>query len=561
MIPWNEACRTSSKVVDLEDYDYVIVGAGSAGCVLANRLSADPSVRVLVVEAGPMDRDLMIHVPAGVYRAFRDPRINWNYVTESEPELFGRTVEMPRGKVVGGSSSINSMVYMRGHPLDYDRWAEEHGLPEWRYENCLPYFKAGESSDRGADDWRGGDGPLGVSKGSFENPLFDAFLEAGRQAGQGYSDDLNGYRPEGVARLDATKRHGRRCSAAVAHLRPALRRPNLTLKTRVMVHRVVIENGRATGIACVRAGRQVTYRAAREVILCGGAINSPQTLMLSGIGPGDHLRAHGIEPVADLPGVGRNLQDHASVIVQYVCTRSFPIHRAASPLNKAAIGLRWLLGRSGIGASNIWEAGGLIRGNPDVAYPNLQYHFGPVGFEYEGNEIRLRQAFALHIDQLRPRSRGRIDLRSADPEEKPALHFRYFDHPEDLRELVEGVHKARDLIAQPAFDAFRGAELDPGPDIRSDAEIEAAIRQMTITDYHPCGTCRMGHGPDAVVDDRMRVHGVERLRVVDASVMPDIISANLNAPTQMIAARAADHILGRPQLAPFRARFSFREEA
>jgi choline dehydrogenase len=505
-----------------------------------------------------MDRDLMIHVPAGVYKAYRDPKINWNYVTEDEPELFNRNVDMPRGKVVGGSSSINSMVYMRGHPLDYDRWASECDLTHWRYADCLPYFKAGETSDRGADDWRGGDGPLGVTKGSFDNPLFDAFIEAGDQAGQGRSDDLNGYQPEGVARLDATKKDGRRCSAAVAHLKPALGRSNLILLTRAMVRRIIMDGNRASGIAFEHRGERRTVHAEKEVILCGGAINSPQTLMLSGIGPAGHLRAHGIEPILDLPGVGRNLQDHASIIVQYACTKSFAIHKVDAPLRKMLAGAQWLINRSGIAASNIWEAGGLIRGNGDVPYPNLQYHFGPVGFEYDGDKIRLRQAFALHIDQLRPRSHGHIELKSANPDDKPAMFFNYLDDRHDLMELVEGVHRARELISQPAFDAFRGAELDPGPDVKTDREIEAAIRAMTVTDFHPCGSCRMGNGPDAVVDGELRVHDIDGLRVVDASVMPQIISGNLNAPTQMIAARAADFILGQNQLPPFEARFSFQ---
>lgn len=543
----------------IASYDYVIVGAGSAGCVLANKLTADGKRTALLLEAGPMDRSLMIHVPAGVYHAYRDPKINWNYKTEDEAQLFDRNIEQPRGKVVGGSSSINSMVYMRGHPLDYDRWAAEHNLPEWSYERCLPYFKAGESSDRGDSEWRGGDGPLGVVRGSFDNPLYDAFIDAGEQAGQGRSDDLNGYKPEGVARLDATKRNGRRCSAAVAHLRPALSRANLTLLTRAKVARVNIHSGRAVGVEFQHAGALRKVTAEHEVILAGGAINSPQTLMLSGIGPGEQLRAHGIAPIVDLPGVGANLQDHATVIMQWECAKPVSIHKAAHPVHKMMTGLRWMLTRTGLAASSIWEAGGLIRGNDAVTYPNLQYHFAPVGVQFVDGRMQLLQAFAIHIDQLRPRSRGRVVLKSANPHDKPALHFNYLTAPEDLNALVDGVRKARELVAQRAFDAFRGTELTLGTDAKTDDDIRVAIRKHSETDYHPCGTCRMGVRNDAVVDEQLRVHGVAALRVVDASVMPQIISANLNAPTQMIAARAADFILGTTQLPAFRARFHFSE--
>ena len=546
-------------MIRTETYDYVICGAGSAGCVLANKLSADPDVRVLVLEAGPMDRDLLIHIPAGVFKVFTDPNLNWNYETVEETELDRRNVYIPRGKVVGGSSSINSMVYMRGHPKDYDRWAAEFGLGRWSYDQCLPYFKAGEASDRGADDWRGGDGPLGVTRTHLDNPLYDVFLDAGEQAGQGRSEDLNGYKPEGVARFDCTKKNGRRCSAAVAHLRPALKRRNLTLETDAMARRILMEGNRAVGIEYQRYGEVVEARAGREVILAGGAINSPQLLMVSGIGPADHLRSVGIEPVHDLPGVGRNMQDHPTIVVQVACTKPVTIDRAVQPHRQLMAGAQWMLTRTGIATTNIWEAGGLVFGNRDAPYPNLQYHFGPLGFRYDGADIKLSQAFALHIDQLRPTSRGRIDLKSADPFEKPALHFNYLQTENDRRELIEGVRLARDLIRQPAFDAYRGAEMLPGDDATSDADILAFMRGAIETDYHPCSTCRMGTDDMAVVDEELRVRGIEGLRVVDASVMPQIISANLNAPTQMIAARAADFILGKPQRTPFRARFHFNE--
>lgn len=543
----------------VKTYDYVIVGGGSAGCVLANRLTEDGKHTVLVLEAGPMDHNLMIHVPAGVYKVFKDPKLNWNYKTEDEPELYERNVEIPRGKVVGGSSSINAMVYMRGHPRDFDRWGQEFNLPKWSYAQCLPYFKAGETSDRGASDWRGGEGPLSVTKGAYENPLYDAFVEAGGQAGQGQTDDLNGYKPEGVARLDSTKKDGRRCSAAVAHMRPALTRSNMTLKTRAMVRKILIEGNRAVGLEYVHGGETHTVRTERELILSGGAINSPQLMMLSGIGPADHLRAMGIEPKLDLAGVGQNLQDHPTVAVKYECTKPVTIHKVAHPVRKALAGMRWMFDRKGVASSNIWEAGGLVRGNADVPYPNLQYHFGPVGVDYEGTNIKLGQAFTMTIDQLRPTSRGYIALKSTNPMDKPALHFNYMSTEHDRRELVEGVKAARALASQKAFDAFRGREIFPGPDGNSDADILAYIRNTTETDYHPCATCRMGNDAMAVVDEEMRVHGIEGLRVVDASVMPQITSANLNAPTQMIAARAADFIRGREQLAPFHANFDFME--
>ena len=543
----------------MKAYDYIIIGAGSAGCVLANKLSAGGRHSVLLLEAGPMDRHLMIHIPAGFYSAYKDPRINWNYLTEPETGLRGRRVEMPRGKVVGGSSSINGMVYMRGHPLDYDRWADELGLGAWRYAGCLPYFRAGETSDRGASDWRGGDGPLGVTKGTSDNPLYHAFLEAGAAAGQGTTDDPNGYDPEGVSRLDRTTRNGRRCSAAVAHLHPSLSRANLSLITRATVERIAVSGNRACGVTFSHRGESRTVEAEREVIVSGGALNSPQILMLSGIGPADHLRDHGIEIRCDLPGVGRNLQDHASVAITWACTRSFPVHRVDRPFNRLFAGAGWFLTRGGLASSNHFEAGGLIRGNADVAYPNLQYHFGPVGYEHEGTKLRLKQAFMLQVDQLRPGSRGHMVLKSADPGASPAMYFRYLSDPHDLRELVEAVGKMRDLVAQASFDGLRGAELIPGPDVRTDAEIADAVRALATTDFHACGTCRMGHGADAVVDSELRVHGMEALRVVDASVMPRVVSGNLNAPTQMIASRAADWILGTPQLEPFEASFAFQD--
>ena len=543
-------------------YDYIIVGAGSAGCVLANRLSEDGTYSVLVLEAGPMDRNPLIHIPAAVFKVFKNPKLNWNFMTEGEPETSNRSIEMPRGKVIGGSSSINSMVYMRGHPLDYDRWGNDFNLPKWSYAQCLPYFKAGETSDRGADDWRGGSGPLNTTKGKLESPLFEAFVDAGAQSDHGYSEDLNGYKPEGIARFDSTTRNGRRCSAAVAHLYPALRRKNCTLVTGATVQKITIEGDCATGIEYTHDGNLNRVEASHEIILSGGAINSPQILMMSGIGPADHLCKHGIEVKLDLPGVGQNLQDHPTVLVKYACTKSMAIHRALHPVNLAMAGTKWLFTRRGPAASVFWEAGGLIRSSHKMDYPDIEIQFGPAGFNFlKNNGISLDQAFTVHVDQSRPTSVGHIELRSANPADKPKMFFNYLETEDDRQRLIQGIRRTREIIAQKAFDPYRGEEIYPGPDLTTDAELLNYIKANVSTDYHPSCTCRMGLDADAVVDEEMRVHGINGLRVVDASIMPRITSANLNAPTQMIAARAADFILGRPQLEPFKANFHFMENA
>ena len=541
-----------------QEYDYIILGAGSAGCVLANRLSESGEFSVLVVEAGPMDDKLLIHIPAGVHSVYKDPSINWNYKSEAEPDLDERQIELPRGKVLGGSSSINSMVYLRGHPLDYDRWQDELGLKGWSYADCLPYFRAGETSERGEDQWRGGSGPLGVARAKLENPLFDAFLAAGKSAGQGASEDLNGYRPEGVARLDSTIRNGRRCSAAVAHLKPALVRANLDLVTHALVEKVLLENRRATGVRFQYQGKVAVIRARREVIVACGAIKSPQVLMLSGIGPAKELARHGITLRHEMPGVGQDLQDHLKIYSSWRCTRPITYQHMTRPWNKLRVGLRWLRSHDGFAASNVWEAGGLIRGNDSVDYPNLQYHFAPIAASWRGRHIQLSQGFTLQVDQLRPASKGHIELTSANPADRPAVHFNYLADPGDLQELVEGFHKMRELVAQPAFIALRGERSEPLPEVSSAGDIESWIRATASTDYHPSCSCRMGNDEQAVVDAEMKVHGLEGLRVVDASVMPDIVSGNLNAPTQMIAARAADFILGRPQKPAEFASFHFQ---
>jgi len=505
-----------------------------------------------------MDNKLLIHIPAGVSSVYKDSSINWNYHSETESELGKRQIELPRGKVLGGSSSINSMVYMRGHPKDYDRWQTEFGLKGWSYADCLPYFKNGETSERGENEWRGGSGPLGVSRAKLDNPVFDAFIEAGAQSGQGQSDDLNGYRPQGVARLDSTTRDGRRCSAAVAHLKPALVRSNLQLATHTLVEKILIENKAATGVRVSHRGQSLEIRAHREVIVSCGAIKSPQILMLSGVGPVAELRQHDIDLTHDLPGVGRNLQDHLKIHCTWHCTRDVTYHKVDRPWNKLAIGLRWLTTRKGFGASNIWEAGGLVSGNEEVLYPNLQYHFAPVVANYEGRKIKLEQGFTLQVDQLRPTSKGHVGLNSANPADKPAAFFNYLAEAHDVRELEQGFAKIKDLISQPAFDEFRGKRTDPAVEVKSSREIEDWIRATASTDFHPSCSCRMGLDDMSVVDGEMKVQGLDRLRVVDASVMPEIVSGNLNAPTQMIAARAADFILGKSPLMPQAASFHFQ---
>ena len=539
------------------EYDYIILGAGSAGCVLSNRLSEDPGKKVLLLEAGPMDHKLLIHIPAGVYHVYKDPSINWNYQSEVEAECDHRQIELPRGKVIGGSSSINAMVYMRGHPMDYDRWSRDFHLPDWMFTECLPYFKRSESSDRGASEWRGGDGPLGVTQGQLQNPLFDALLEAGEQSGQGTSDDLNGFKPEGVARLDSTVKNGRRSSAAVAYLRPALVRSNLRLITGALVNRILIENHRAVGVEYQAQGATHRAYAGIAVIVSCGAIKTPQLLMLSGIGPAEYLKSMAITPVLDLRGVGQNLQDHLTVITGFECKQPVTLHNLTRPMKKLGVGLQWLLTRSGIGISNFWEMGGLVYGNADVEHPNLQYHFSPVYSEWQGRRIKLQQGYQLNCDQLRPKSRGEVKLHSRDPRDRPAANFNYLSDSHDIKELIEALRMMEDLLIQPAFDRFRGERITPAPAMTSDTDLEAYVRATATTDYHPCGTCRMGDDEYAVVDQEMQVRGIDGLRVVDASVMPNIVSGNLNAPTQMIAERAADYILGKPQLPSEKAKFHF----
>ncbi len=531
-------------------FDYVIVGAGSAGCVLAHRLTSDADVSVLLLETGPKDRDLFIHMPSAFAYALKDDKYNWYYQSEPDPHMDGRRMYCPRGRVLGGSSSINGMIFVRGNPMDFDRWARETGYPEWSYAHVLPYFQRAETCERGADDYRGGDGPLHVSTGSLANPLYDAFIEAGFQAGYPLTEDMNGYQQEGFGRMDMTIHNGRRWSTAAAYLRPALTRPNLHLEVHALTTRVLFEGNRAVGVEYARGDRAQRARARREVILSAGAINSPQLLMLSGVGPADDLIRHGIPVVQDLPGVGSNLQDHLEIYIQYACNERITLYSATRGLRRIGIGLEWLLFHKGLGATNHFEAGAFIRTRDDVPHPDLQHHFLPMAVSYDGRSAVDADGFQAHVGPMRPTSAGHVKLRSAKPQDAPLILFNYMQTAGDRREMRDGVRLTREILAQQAFDRYRGAELTPGDGARTDAEIDAFVRAKGESAYHPSCTCRMGEDEGAVVDRACRVRGVEGLRVVDASVMPSITSGNTNAPTIMIAEKAADLILGERPLRP-----------
>jgi choline dehydrogenase len=526
------------------EFDYVIVGAGSAGCVLANRLSADPSKRVLLLEAGSSDWNPLIHMPAGIARLAKNRRLNWNYETEPEPSLQGRRLWWPRGKTLGGSSSINAMCYVRGVPADYDAWAEATGDARWSWSQVLPWFLLSENNARGESVWHATSGPLSVSDLRYHNPLSTALIEAGASAGFGRNPDFNGAEQAGFGFYQVTQRDGARCSTAVAFLRPARGRPNLQVRTHAQVERVLIEQGRANGVLLGHAGGQETIRAG-EVILAAGAINSPQLLMLSGIGPADHLREHGIAPLVDLPGVGLGLQDHLDICTLVGCTQDITYDH----LNELAAGWRYLRHRDGPGSSNIAESGGFVRSRlADDARCDIQFHFVPALLDNHGRHRLPGIGYTLHACYLHPRSRGQLRLRSAHPAEPIAIHAGYLSDPDghDLARMIEAAKLSRDILAQPAFAPYRGNHVFPESALRTDHEWEDFIRRKAETIYHPVGTCRMGRDEQAVVDSTLRVRGVDGLCVVDASVIPTLPSGNTNAPTIMIAERAAALLQGRP---------------
>ena len=538
-------------------FDYIIVGAGSAGCVLADRLSADGQHKIALLEYGGSDRSIFIQMPAALAYPMNLKRWNWGYESEPEPHLNGRRLNCPRGKGLGGTSSINGLVYVRGNALDFERWKDEEGARGWGYADVLPYFKRAEGRAEGGNVYRGGEGPLSTCYGPLKNPLHQAWLDAAQEAGYILTEDYNGYRQEGFGRMDMTVREGARCSAAKAYLYPARKRPNLHVIQHALATRILFEGQRATGIEFEQDGQSKQLRATREVILSGGPINSVQLLKLSGIGPAAELSTHGIGVRADRPGVGANLQDHLEFYFQMACAQPITLYGMANLFGKAWIGANWLFRRKGLGASNQFESCGFIRSRAGIRYPDIQYHFFPMAINYDGSSLATEHGFQAHVGPMRSKSRGNVTLRSANPHDKPKIQFNYMSHPDDWAEMRACVRLTREIFQQPAFAPFRGREIQPGAACVSDEDIDAFIAEHVESALHPSCTCKMGDPADpmAVVDPELRVIGVEGLRIVDSSVMPSITTGNLNAPTIMIGEKGADHILGKPLLAPSNAPF------
>ncbi|QPC94064.1 choline dehydrogenase [Mesorhizobium sp. INR15] len=530
--------------------DFVIIGSGSAGSAMAYRLSEDGKHSVIVIEFGGTDIGPLIQMPSALSIPLNMSLYDWGFASEPEPHLGGRVLATPRGKVIGGSSSINGMVYVRGHARDFDHWAEE-GAAGWGFADVLPYFKRMEDSDGGEDGWRGHGGPLHVQRGPRKNPLYGAFVEAGHQAGFELTDDYNGSKQEGFGPMEQTIRGGRRWSAASAYLKPALKRKNVSV-VKGFARRVIIENQRAIGVE-IEAHKQIqVVKARREVIVAASSINSPKILMLSGIGPAEHLRDNGIAVVADRPGVGRNLQDHMELYIQQESTQPITLNSVLNPFSKALIGAQWLFFKTGLGATNHFEAAAFVRSRAGVDYPDIQYHFIPAAVRYDGKAAAKSHGFQAHVGPMRSKSRGSVTLRSPDARANPVIRFNYMSHPDDWTDFRHCIRLTREIFGQSAFDAFRGKEISPGSQVQSDDELDMFIRDHAESAYHPCGTCKMGRADDlmSVVDPECRVIGVDGLRVADSSIFPRVTNGNLNAPSIMTGEKASDHILGRTPLAP-----------
>lgn len=532
------------------DFDYIIIGAGSAGCVLANRLSEDPATRVLVLEYGGSDRSIFIQMPTALSIPMNGTKYNWKYMTLPEPGLDGRQVHCPRGKVLGGSSSINGLVYMRGHAQDFDEW-EALGAKGWGYAGCLPYFQRAESWRGGGDSYRGSGGPLATNAGNeMKNPLYRAFVEAGREAGYITTDDPNGFMQEGFGPMHMTVKDGVRWSTANAYLKPAMSRPNLTVITHAMTRRILLEGKRAVGVEYEHQGQRHVAKARREVLVSAGPIAAPHLLQRSGIGPGAVLQKAGVPVLHDLPGVGENLQDHSEVYIQYACKEPITLNGKMGLFSRFLIGAEWVLFKRGLSVTNHFESGGFIRSDAALAAPDIQFHFLPAAMRYDGKKPLDGHGFMVLTGPNKPKSRGHVRLRSADPFEQPDILFNYLDREEDREGFRRCLRLTREIVGQPAFDRFRGEEIAPGKDVRRDDEIDAWVRETMESTYHPCGSCRMGEDAMAVVDSELKVRGLEGLRVIDSSVFPSEPNANLNAPTIMLAERAADMVRGRPLLPP-----------